>query len=82
MRSPTPGRSSAERRRACHLISVARRVVHYVSACPDDAGLRARLRELAGGRRRFGYRRLGYLLVREGMAPNHKKLLRTYREEG
>lgn len=37
----------------------------------------------AGGeRRRFGYRRLGYLLAREGLAPNHKKLLRIYREEG
>ena len=27
----------------------------------------------------FGYRRLGYLLAREGLAPNHKKLLRLYR---
>jgi hypothetical protein len=43
--------------------------------------LRQRLRELAAERRRFGYRRLGYLLAREGMTPNHKKLLRIYREE-
>ena len=49
---------------------------------PDDAALRVRLRELAGERRRFGYRRLGYLLEREGITPNHKKLLRMYREEG
>lgn len=27
------------------------------------------------------YRRLGYLLAREGMTPNHKKLRRIYREE-
>jgi putative transposase len=40
------------------------------------------LRELAAARRRFGYRRLGYLLAREGPKPNHKKLLRLYREEG
>ena len=33
-------------------------------------------------RRRFGYRRLGYLLARKGITPNHKKLLRIYREEG
>ena len=33
-------------------------------------------------RRRFGYRRLGYLLAREGMTPNHEKLLRIFREEG
>ena len=39
------------------------------------------MRELADQRRRFGYRRLGYLLAREGMTPNHKKLLRIYREE-
>ena len=53
-----------------------------VSTRPDDAALRERLRTLAGERRRFGYRRLGYLLGREGIAPNHKKLLRIYREEG
>jgi putative transposase len=57
-------------------------VARYVPTRPDDAELRSRLRELAGERRRFGYRRLGYLLEREGMGPNHKKLLRIYREEG
>lgn len=39
------------------------------------------MRELAAERRRFGYRRLGYLPGREGIKPNHKKLLRDYREE-
>jgi putative transposase len=43
--------------------------------------LRARLRSLARERRRFGYRRLGLLLAREGLRPNHKKLRRLYREE-
>ena len=32
-------------------------------------------------RRRFGYRRLGIILAREGLVMNHKKLLRPYREE-
>ena len=32
-------------------------------------------------RRRFGYRRLHILLMREGMTINHKKLRRLYREE-
>jgi len=36
---------------------------------------------LAHQRRRFGYRRLGWLLAREGQAMNHKKLYRLYREE-
>ena len=43
--------------------------------------LRTRLKELAAVRRRFGYRRLHLLLQREGMAVNHKKLYRIYREE-
>jgi putative transposase len=48
---------------------------------PDDIELRQRLRELAQERRRFGYRRLGWLLRREGRAMNHKKLYRLYRAE-
>jgi hypothetical protein len=44
--------------------------------------LRARLRELAGMRRRFGYRRLHLLLKNEGLVMNHKKLRRLYRKEG
>jgi putative transposase len=57
-------------------------VARYCSTRPDDGPLRQRLRELAAERRRFGYRCLGYLLAREGIAPNHKKLLRIYREAG
>jgi putative transposase len=49
---------------------------------PDDAGLRARLRELADQRRRFGYRRLHVLLRLEGHALNRKKTQRLYHEEG
>ena len=69
-------------RRACSVVGVSRRVARYRSTRPDAAPLRLRLRELAAERRRFGYRRLGYLLAREGLTPNHKKLLRIYREEG
>ncbi len=43
--------------------------------------MRRRLRELAGERRRFGYRRLLVLLRRESVVVNHKKLRRLYREE-
>jgi transposase InsO family protein len=31
---------------------------------------------------RFGYRRLGVLLAREGQRVNHKRLFRVYREAG
>lgn len=47
----------------------------------DSLELIARLRELAAERPRFGYRRLGTLLRREGVVVNHKRLLRIYRIE-
>ena len=69
-------------RRACSIIGISRRVLRYRSRRPDDAAIRVRMRELALQRRRFGYRRLGILLAREGLKMNRKKLLRIYREEG
>src|SRR5262245_30690863 len=47
-----------------------------------DVALRARLKELAAKRMRFGYRRLTAMLVREGVMANHKRVYRLYREEG
>jgi putative transposase len=55
--------------------------MRYVHRRSDDGDLRSRLREIALERRRFGYRRLGIMLAREGIVMNHKKLLRLYREE-
>lgn len=68
-------------RRACRVLGTDRTAVRYRSVRPDDAATRARLRALAGERRRFGYRRLGLLLSREGVMLNHKKLRRLYAEE-
>jgi putative transposase len=68
-------------RRACRLIAFDRSTARHRRRRPDDVGLRARLRALAAERRRFGYRRLGVLLAREGLRVNHKKLSRLYREE-
>lgn len=42
-------------------------MIRYEPTRPDDGALRQRLRDLAGERCRFGYRRMGYLLAREGM---------------
>ena len=55
--------------------------MRYRHRRPDDAPIRARLWELAAERRRFGDRRLGILLEREGIRPNHKRLRRLYAEE-
>jgi putative transposase len=68
-------------RRACSALGADRTSIRYRSGRPDDAAIRARLRELAAVRRRFGYRRLHVLLKREGIIMNHKKLRRLYREE-
>lgn len=68
-------------RRACRVLSVDRTSMRYVHRRGDDGDLRSRLREIALERRRFGYRRLGIMLAREGLVMNHKKLLRLYREE-
>ena len=68
-------------RRACRLIEIDPKTVRRPSRRGDQE-VRERLRELAAERRRFGYRRLGILLEREGVRLNHKKLYRLYREEG
>jgi putative transposase len=68
-------------RRACRLVQIDPKTVRRATRGGDEA-VRARLRALAFERRRFGYRRLGILLEREGMIMNRKKLYRLYREEG
>ena len=68
-------------RRACRLADLDRSTFQYEKQAGGDEALRNRLRELAGERRRFGYRRLGILLAREGLEANHKKLYRIYAEE-
>ena len=68
-------------RRACDVLQVDRSSVRYKSAQPDDAELRKAIRDVARERRRFGYRRIGVMLERQGICMNHKKLRRLYREE-
>jgi putative transposase len=72
---------SYSQRRACMLVGLQPKTYRYASTRPDDGALRARLKELASHRRRFGYRRLGLLLARQGVRINHKKLYRLCKEE-
>jgi putative transposase len=74
-------RHGLSQRHACRLVGLDRSTLRYQRKRPDDATVRQRLRELAAERRRFGYRRLGWMLAREGHAMNHKKLYRLYHEE-
>ena len=70
-------------RHACRLLGLGRTTHRYRARKVErDAVLRARLKELAAQRMRFGYRRLTELLVQEGMLANHKHVYRLYREEG
>ena len=72
---------STSQRRACGLIGLDPKTYRYASRRSDDVTIRDRLKTLAGQRQRFGCRRLHILLRREGIALNHKKLFRLYREE-
>ncbi len=69
-------------RQACRLVKVQRSSIRYRQRRTDCADVRQRLRALAHRRPRFGYRRLGVLLRREGLVVNHKRVYRLYREEG
>jgi len=68
-------------RQACGLVGLHPKTYRYASKRTGDEGLRAKLRELASQRRRFGYRRLGLMLERQGIRLNRKKLYRLYKEE-
>jgi putative transposase len=69
-------------RRACSIVAADRKMIRYRSRRPPDVELRARLRDLANERRRFGYRRLFILLQREGEPSGVNRIHRLYREEG
>src|SRR6202795_145220 len=69
-------------RRACILVSADRKMIRYRSRRPPDVELRARLRDLANQRRRFGYRRLFILLREQGEPSGINRIYRLYREEG
>jgi len=73
------GRSA---RRSCLLVGLSRASYAYNPVARDDTALRARIRELAHQRRRFGSPRIHLLLRRAGFVVNHKRTERIYREEG
>lgn len=68
-------------RRACRTTGFARSSQRYRSTRPPRHELRARLHTLALLKPRWGYRRLHWLLRREGVVVNRKCVQRVYREE-
>lgn len=69
-------------RRACQIVSADRKMIRYRSCRPPEVESRAKLRDLANERRRFGYQRLFILLRRDGEASGVNRIYRLYREEG
>jgi len=67
---------------SCRLVGLGRSSYRYQARREVDKELRERIRDLAQSRPRFGYRRLGIFLRREGHRINHKRLFRLYRAEG
>lgn len=68
-------------RRAWDVLAVDRARVRYRIWRGDDGPIRERMRGIAAERPRSGYRRLHWLLGREGVRINHKKFRQLYREE-
>ena len=69
-------------RRACGLIGITRRGFLHAPRPDRDQQLRQRLRALAELHRRWGCPLLHRALRRAGIAANHKRIERLYREEG
>ena len=68
--------------RACALAAFSRAAWYRPSRARDQTALRARIRELALARPRFGFQRIWVLLRREGWTVNLKRVRRLYRLEG
>ena len=81
IRATADGRAISERR-ACRWLGFHRSAVRHVPLDRGDAALRHRLRELATQHPRWGAPMLTWLLRREGVRDNHKRIRRLYRLEG
>ena len=68
--------------RACGLVGISRSLYRYRSRRPMIGGLQERMAEIAGVKRRYGYRRIYLMLRREGWPVNRKRIYRMYREAG
>ena len=69
-------------RRAIRYTGFPRSTIRYKSLKDPQEELRARIKELAAQRPRWGYRQIHTLLKREGWLVNRKRVQRLYREEG
>jgi len=69
-------------RRACKVLEVDTSTYHYKSRRRDQAGVEARIKEIAQARVRYRYWCVHVLLRREGWTDNVKRIYRIYRNLG
>jgi putative transposase len=76
-------RFSVSERRACKALDQPRSTQRYECRPRDDEGpLAKRMRELAGHRPRWGYRRIAWHLRRDGWRASDTRVYRLWRREG
>jgi putative transposase len=73
---------AVSKRRATSVVGVCRSYFYYQPHPRDDRAERARIKEIAEARVRYGMSRIHTLMRREGWLINHKKTHRIYVEEG
>lgn len=72
----------ASERHACRVLRLVRGTYRYKSYQKKWTELRARIREIAQSRVRYGYRKILVLLRREGRNVGKHLVYRLYKEEG
>jgi putative transposase len=81
--SPPQGELTIERMCALAGVSRAGYYRHWAASAPrqEETGVRDAIQRLALAHPRYGYRRIAAQLRREGLAVNHKRVLRLMRED-
>ncbi|HSW72134.1 MAG TPA: IS3 family transposase [Chlamydiales bacterium] len=70
-------------RKACKIVQLCRASGRYtIKSNEENDEICKKIKLIAEERRRFGYRRIGYLLLRGGYKINHKRVYRLYKTQG
>ena len=69
-------------RKACLAVGLPRATQRHKSSQKDESALRKQIIDIAQDRKRFGYERITWLLQRDGLRINKKRVYRIYKQEG
>jgi len=76
------GRRGISERRSCALVNLSRSSYRYEPHPRDDQELEDKLAAISQRKKRYGYRRAGVELRREGLVVNHKRVYRVWKKAG